>query len=148
MLFFFGGNSDAPYPTSYGMPILRMCAGRAAALRDRFVRVSACGPGPAGLLTAPLSVPSGRTPLRLEVNARLSAGAELRVALAHADRPDEEVPGCGPGSARVLAGDCLAHRVGWPGGEHLPAGWPRFRVRLQWRGAPQDAVYGFVVRAD
>ncbi|MBU4211555.1 MAG: hypothetical protein KKD33_03115 [Verrucomicrobia bacterium] len=145
MFCYYAAHSDEPYETVYGLPIVRVCAGRAVALRDRFARVSPGKTGDMTLATAPVTVQHADEPLRLEINADLSAESRLRVGLADADVVERELPGFEIESCGPLSGDSLRHRVAWKGGERLPPSLRRFRVRMLLEGSSKDAVYSLRV---
>ena len=140
MVVYFGANSDQPYETVHGLPILHMCAGRAVAKRDRFVRLSPRrADQPMALETVALTLAGGGA-LALRVNARLSAAARLRVALLDAAGAGE-LAGFGLDDCRPIAGDSLAHPVVWGGRPCLPDGLRRCRVRMVLDGTVSDGVY-------
>jgi hypothetical protein len=109
------------------------------------VRVSPRATGlRAELTTAPLTPPRRGEPLRLEVNAKLGASSQLRVALVEAEAPHRELPGFGLESSAILSGDSLHHRLHWGTEHRLPADGRRFRIRMTLDGASEDAIYSIV----
>ena len=140
MIVYFGANSDQPHEVIHGLPILNMCAGRAVAKRDRFVRLApAQADRQMALETVPLTLDADGV-LALRINARLSETARLRVALLDA-AGERELAGFGLDDCRPVAGDSLAHPVVWGERPCLPNGPRRCRVRMVLDGDGGDGVY-------
>jgi len=140
MIVYFGANSDQPHEVIHGLPILYMCAGRAVARRDRFVRLA---PTQADqrltLETVPLTLDAAGA-LALRINARLSGTARLRAALLDA-AGTRELAGFGLADCRLITGDSLAHPVVWGERTCLPDGLRHCRVRVDLQGACDDGLY-------
>ena len=144
---FHGSSRHEPDAANTGIPAPRVCAGRAVARRDGFVRVSPTSAGePGWLVTIPFR-PTGAGPLRLEVNAALGHDSELRVALAGPGLPVVPLPGYAIDDAAPIRGDSTAHRARWAGREVLPAAAEGFRICLLLHGSPDDAMYSVTLRS-
>ncbi|MBT4817654.1 MAG: hypothetical protein HON70_18255, partial [Lentisphaerae bacterium] len=140
MSVYFGANSDQPHETVHGLPILHMCAGRAVAKRDRFVRLAPLREGRSMTAeTVPLTL-ERHGPITLQVNAKLSPTARLRVALLE-ETGEWEIPGLGLEDCQPITGDSLAHTVVWGETRYLRRAISRFRVRFALDGTAEDGVY-------
>jgi len=138
MAYFYGCNPLQGPESGTTIPSWRVCAGRAVAKRDRFVRLSPREAGqPALLRTVPVAFEGEG--LTLSVNAALRDGSVLRVGLVSAERP---LPGFEPEACGPITGDSLAHAVRWRAHSVLPTDVNRFRIELHLQGQPDDALYG------
>lgn len=93
---------------------------------DRFVGLHA-GAEPAELLTVPCRLPSPE----VRVNASVTEGGSLRVAMLDAD--GRLIEGLGADDCRPIAGDSTGHAVRWPAGR--PGDWVGKPVRFRLQAA-------------
>ncbi len=87
-----------------------------------------------------------------EVRVRVEIAHEGRTQLVYRKRwedaadPGRELPGFERERCIPLEGDSLRHPVRWGAVETLPGPGIRFRIKLELRGSPSDALYGVACR--
>jgi len=146
MALFYGAHGVPADGAELNVMHWRICAGRAAARRDAFVRLSPRDDAEcATLLTVPLSLDADAV-AHLTVNARLTSRSELRCALVDPNSSAQELSGYELSACQPLSGDSVEHVVTWRQRQTVPAGCAPFRLRLQLRGTPADALYSVTFR--
>ena len=139
--FFYGCHTLTSTPDGTGLPPWRVCAGRAVCLRDRFVRLSPKEAGRPAVLVTVAPRTDGPSPLRLQVNAKLAGGSQLRVALVDPQDADRELTGYEAAACSPITGDSTRHGVRWRNQTDVPGNGAAFRVKLVLQGTSEDALY-------